>query len=123
MVLCCFDAGLILVDTKYEFGLIDGELALIDEVHTPDSSRYWKVEGYQEAFDAGTEPEGFSKEFLRLWLKEQGFSGDGEAPELPPELLAEAAQRYMAVFEALTGVAFHPAEQPALMRMKRALFR
>lgn len=115
--------GLILVDTKYEFGLIDGELALIDEVHTPDSSRYWQTEGYQEAFDTGVEPAGFSKEFLRLWLVEQGFSGDGEAPTVPAELLAEAAQRYIAVFEALTGAEFIPARQPAESRIRSALFR
>ena len=117
------EGGLILVDTKYEFGLIDGKLALIDEVHTPDSSRYWKVEGYDEAFAAGREPEGFSKEFLRIWLKDQGFDGEGEAPELPPELLAEAAQRYIAVFEALTGATFEAAYQPAEGRIHSNLFR
>ena len=71
------DAGLILVDTKYEFGMIDGELCLIDEVHTPDSSRYWVAETYAKAMAEGRSPQQFDKEHLRLWLKQQGYSGDG----------------------------------------------
>jgi len=113
--------GLVLVDTKYEFGTIDGELTLIDEVHTPDSSRYWKSATYAGAGAEGREPEGFSKEFLRLYLADKGFSGDGEAPPLPPELLAKAAQRYIEVYECLTGEAFVPAELPAGPRIARAL--
>ncbi len=115
--------GLILVDTKYEFGLINGELTLIDEVHTPDSSRFWKAADYEKAIVEGREPEGFSKEFLRLWLKGQGFDGDGEAPTVPEELLAKAAQRYIAVFEALTGSDFRPAPLPANDRITNNLYR
>src|SRR5690606_11949653 len=71
-------AGLILVDTKYEFGLIDGKLALVDEVHTPDSSRYWIAETYQPG---GQEPQNFDKEFLRLWFVEHGYRGEGTPPQ------------------------------------------
>ncbi|MGE0491955.1 MAG: phosphoribosylaminoimidazolesuccinocarboxamide synthase [Vulcanimicrobiota bacterium] len=89
-------AGLILVDTKYEFGLIDGKLSLIDEVHTPDSSRYWL---------AGTQadPVYRDKELLRLWLAEVGFTGEGESPPIPQEKANEMAQVYCELFEQLTG--------------------
>ena len=114
-------SGLVLVDTKYEFGLIDDELVLIDEVHTPDSSRYWTVESYRACRGTGKEPDGFSKEFLRLWLVEQGFAGDGDIPELPTELLAHASQRYQAVYEMLTGRDFKPAQLPAGPRIEAAV--
>ena len=76
--------NLILVDTKYEFGLCDGELILIDEIHTPDSSRFWIRDTYEERFARGEEPEKIDKEYLREWLASQGFRGDGEDPEIPP---------------------------------------
>lgn len=106
-------AGLVLVDTKYEFGLVDGQLTLIDEVHTPDSSRYWML-------DSGTdtkEPENYDKEFLRRWLVLQGYRGEGEPPTLPNEIIVEAASRYMMVYERLTGQDFIPAEIPATERI------
>jgi phosphoribosylaminoimidazole-succinocarboxamide synthase len=109
-------AGLILVDTKYEFGLIDGRLALIDEIHTPDSSRYWT----QASYDRG-EPENFDKEYLRHWFAGQGYRGDGRPPEMPPAFAAEVAGRYIAAFERLTGETFVPGEQPAAERIWRAL--
>lgn len=109
-------AGLILVDTKYEFGLCDGRLTLIDEVHTPDSSRYWSVESY-----AAGEPEHFDKEFLRQWFAARGYRGDGEPPAMPPDFVAQVAARYMAAFEKLTGRTFAPAEVPAERRIVRAL--
>lgn len=105
-------AGLVLVDTKYEFGLVDGALTLIDEVHTPDSSRYWLAEDVPLAREQEREPEGFSKEFLRRWLKDAGYRGEGAAPELPAALLAQAAERYIAVFERLTGERFEPSAEP-----------
>lgn len=108
-------AGLILVDTKYEFGLIDGKLALIDEVHTPDSSRYWIAETYQR----GTEPENFDKEFLRKWFAAQGYRGDGEPPAMPDEFVAQVAARYIAAYEKLTGQTFEPGELPAKERIVR----
>ena len=110
------EAGLILVDTKYEFGLIDGELALIDEVHTPDSSRYWISDSYGLG-----EPENYDKEHLRLWFVEQGYRGDGVAPVMPAEFIAEVAGRYIDAYERLTGEAFEPGEQPSAARIREAL--
>lgn len=114
-------AGLILVDTKYEFGLINGRLALIDEVHTPDSSRYWVAESYETARQADREPESFDKEFLRLWFVAQGYRGEGQPPAMPPEFIAQVAQRYIAAYERLTGLPFEPGAQPAAERIRRAL--
>lgn len=110
-------AGLILVDTKYEFGLIDGKLALIDEIHTPDSSRYWLVDSYK----AGQEPQNFDKEFLRLWFAGQGYRGEGEIPSMPPEFIAQVAARYISAYERLTGLEFIPGEQPAAERIIKAM--
>ncbi len=111
------DAGLILVDTKYEFGLVDGRLVLIDEVHTPDSSRYWTAESYGQ----GGEPKNFDKEFLREWFVSRGYRGEGAAPEMPDELIATAAGRYIAAYERLTGATFEPGQQPAAERIRRSL--
>jgi phosphoribosylaminoimidazole-succinocarboxamide synthase len=105
-------AGLVLVDTKYEFGLVDGRLVLIDEVHTPDSSRYWTLASYE----AG-EPENFDKEFLRKWFARQGYRGDGRPPVMPDEFVAQVAARYIAAFERLTGQGFVPGRQPAAERI------
>ncbi len=110
-------AGLILVDTKYEFGLIDGKLALVDEVHTPDSSRYWIA----DTLVPGQEPQNFDKEFLRLWFVEHGYRGEGQPPPMPAEFIAQAAERYIAAYERLTGLTFMPGEQPADARIARAL--
>lgn len=102
----CRRAGLILVDTKYEFGLIDGQVAITDEVHTPDSSRFWLADTYTERFANGQEPENFDKEFLRLWLREQGFKGEGTPPALSDEIVARLSQRYQACYERITGQTF-----------------
>lgn len=110
-------AGLILVDTKYEFGLIDGELVIIDEIHTPDSSRYW----VKSTYGTGDEPENFDKEFLRKWFKSQGYSGDGVAPAIPTELAVEVATRYIEAYEKLTGSTFEAGELPADTRLINAL--
>ena len=110
--------GLILVDTKYEFGrLPDGRIALIDEVHTPDSSRFWVAESYEARIAAGEEPENFDKEFLRLWYAERGYRGDGEPPQATEELIAQVSQRYIACYERLTGQAFEPAAYPVEERL------
>ena len=109
------NAGLILVDTKYEFGLIDGELALIDEVHTPDSSRYWTAESYGQVDG----PKHQDKEHLRKWFAAQGYTGDGQPPTMPPSFLAEMAGLYISTYEALTGQDFEPGEQPAAERIAR----
>ena len=100
--------GLILVDTKYEFGLDDtGKLILIDEIHTPDSSRYWKAGTYKERFDKGEEPEYFDKEFLRMWFKEHCDPyKDLMLPEAPKELVAELSRRYIEIYEMITGKPF-----------------
>jgi phosphoribosylaminoimidazole-succinocarboxamide synthase len=98
--------GLILVDTKYEFGLVDGVLTLIDEVHTPDSSRYW----YRDAYVADPlAPQQLSKEFLREWLRARGYAGEGPLPELPEDLRLEIAERYLTLFRTLTGQDLIPA--------------
>jgi phosphoribosylaminoimidazole-succinocarboxamide synthase len=110
-------AGLILVDTKYEFGLIDGKLALIDEIHTPDSSRYWTKESY----GSGRQPEHFDKEYMRFWFIKQGYRGDGEPPVMPDDLVAEMAQRYISAYERLTGREFVPGEYPASARIAHNL--
>ena len=99
--------GVILVDTKYEFGrTADGEIVLIDEIHTPDSSRYWIADTYKERLAAGQEPDNINKEFLRLWLAGQGFIGEGEVPEIPEEILVQTAQKYIQAFEMITGEEF-----------------
>ncbi|MEO1270054.1 MAG: phosphoribosylaminoimidazolesuccinocarboxamide synthase [Myxococcota bacterium] len=110
-------AGLLLVDTKYEFGLIDGRLTLIDEVHTPDSSRYWVADSYDAAMREGSAPEHFDKEFLRLWFGARGYKGEGQPPEMPAEFAAQVAGRYIAAYERLTGKLFEPGEQPAAERI------
>jgi phosphoribosylaminoimidazole-succinocarboxamide synthase len=117
-------AGLILVDTKYEMGLSpDGKVTLIDEVHTPDSSRFWKAETYPERFAAGEEPDNFDKELVRLAYAERGYRGDGEPPVLPDDLWIAASQRYISIFEMLTGLPFEPAAYPAEPRIAENLKR
>lgn len=111
-------AGLILVDTKYEFGIAsDGSVVLIDEVHTPDSSRFWKADTYEERFAAGEDPENFDKEFVRLAYAEKGYRGDGQIPEMPAELWASASERYTTIYEMLTGETFVPGDYPVEARM------
>lgn len=115
-------AELILVDTKYEFGLTDdGQIILIDEVHTPDSSRFWKSNDYQKLFDEGKEPENFDKEFIRLAYTEKGYRGDGNIPSMPDELWAAASFRYIAIYEMLTGETFIPGSYPIEERMLKNL--
>ena len=96
--------GLILVDTKYEFGLDEnGTLTLIDEIHTPDSSRYWKLASYDERMASGQEPEYFDKEFLRLWFKDNCDPyKDATLPEAPADLVAELSRRYIEIYETIT---------------------
>lgn len=115
-------AGFILVDTKYEFGrALDGTLMLIDEVHTPDSSRFWTASGLEQARRTSGEPEHWDKEFVRLWYVQQGYRGSGEPPSLPDETIVDTAQRYIGLYEGLTGDMFPPAESPAGPRIAQAL--
>ncbi|MES2023624.1 MAG: phosphoribosylaminoimidazolesuccinocarboxamide synthase [Patescibacteria group bacterium] len=116
--------GLILVDTKYEFGIDEfGNLILIDEIHTPDSSRYWKAGSYDERFNAGQEPEYFDKEFIRLWFKEHSDPyKDAVLPEAPADLIAELSRRYIEIYETITGKTFeHDFNTPVLERIKKNL--
>ena len=110
-------AGLILVDTKYEFGLWEGRLHVIDEVHTPDSSRFWRADTYAERLAAGQEPDNYDKELVRLWYAEQGYTGEGEPPPWSQDIAVQAAQRYIDVYERLTGLAFAPGEYPVEPRL------
>ena len=115
-------AGLILVDTKYEFGRApDGRVLLIDEVHTPDSSRFWKADSYVARFAAGEEPENFDKEFVRIAYAKQGYRGDGEAPAMPADLWIAASQRYIRIYELLTGQDFVPGAYPVGPRLEANL--
>ncbi len=102
--------GLILVDTKYEFGLLDGKLVVVDEVHTPDSSRFWYADSYEESFLKGENQKKVDKEFLRQWLMDQGFMGDGEAPEITNQMRVDIALKYIKAYELITGEEFHPSE-------------
>ena len=99
--------NLILVDTKYEFGLDeDGNLTLIDEIHTPDSSRFWIKDTYDKLFSEGKEPQKLDKEYVRQFLANKGFIGEGEIPEIPDEVKIEAAKRYIKAYEMITGQVF-----------------
>ncbi len=110
-------AGLVLVDTKYEMGLVDGRLTIVDEIHTPDSSRYWLAESLHE--DA--KPQNYDKEFLRKWYAAQDYRGDGTPPQMPAEFVASVAARYIVAYERITGRTFEPAEQPAEPRITTCL--
>ncbi len=106
------EKGLILVDTKYEFGLRDGKVILIDEIHTPDSSRYFYADGYQERFEKGEPQRQLSKEFVRQWLIDHDFMGkEGQTvPEMTPEFIESVSDRYIELYEHVTGKKFVKAE-------------
>jgi len=116
--------GLILVDTKYEFGFDEkGDLLLIDEIHTPDSSRYWKLGSYEERIAKGEEPEYFDKEFLRLWFKAHSDPyKDAVLPEAPADMVAELSRRYIELYEQLTGETFSvDQKEDPISRMEKNL--
>lgn len=104
--------GLILVDTKYEFGKKDGQIYLIDEIHTPDSSRYFYLDGYQERQEKGENQKQLSKEFVREWLMEKGFQGEEgqKVPEMPEEFVNQVSERYIELYEKITGDKFVKAD-------------
>ena len=103
--------GLILVDTKYEFGLKDGEIYLIDEIHTPDSSRYFYSDGYEERFAKGEPQRQLSKEFVREWLMDNGFNGQPgqQVPDMTDEIVESISNRYIELYEHITGETFKKA--------------
>jgi phosphoribosylaminoimidazole-succinocarboxamide synthase len=114
--------GLILVDTKYELGLDeDDRVVVIDEIHTPDSSRYWYRDRYERAMADGRDPEALDKEYVRRWLGEQGYKGEGPIPEIPVDVRCEAARRYIEAYEQITGRAFEPDTEDPLPRIRRNL--
>jgi len=118
----CAARGLILVDTKYEFGRAkDGKILVIDEIHTPDSSRFWLAATYDERFARSEDPEPLDKDFVRRHYTQQGYRGDGPPPPLPDEVRIGAARRYIEAYEAITGEAFVPDHSPPLARIARNL--
>jgi phosphoribosylaminoimidazole-succinocarboxamide synthase len=120
----CAERGLILVDTKYEFGKTrDGRIVVIDEIHTPDSSRFWFDGTYESRLSAGQDPESFDKEYVRRWLVSQGFSGDGPIPLIPDEVRVEATRRYVHAVETITGGPFDANLEEPLPRIRRALVK
>jgi len=116
-------SGIILVDTKYEVGRKpDGTIVIMDEIHTPDSSRFWYEKSYAETFGAGTDPEGLDKEYVRRWLaREANYRGDGPPPIVPDDVRIEAARRYIEAFERLTGTTFEPDTRDPASRIPKNL--
>lgn len=111
-------AGLILADTKYEFGVThDGELLLIDEIHTPDSSRVWMADSYERRLADGDEPESLDKEVVRRAFAELGYKGDGPVPSVPDEVWSATTARYIVAYERLTGTPFDPGAYPVPERL------
>jgi phosphoribosylaminoimidazole-succinocarboxamide synthase len=113
--------NLILVDTKYEFGLFDNELMLIDEIHTPDSSRFWIKETYDGLFSQGEEPQKLDKEYIRQWLAGQGFIGEGDIPVIPDDIKIEAARKYITAYEMITGQQFKSKTEKIQERIRQNL--
>ncbi|MBU0667996.1 phosphoribosylaminoimidazolesuccinocarboxamide synthase [Patescibacteria group bacterium] len=119
----CAKQGIILVDTKYEFGLLpEGEIVLIDEIHTPDSSRFWFADEYEKRFNADMEQKKIDKEYLREWLaNEKGFVGEGDVPSIPDEIRVETARRYIEAYELITGASFKAQVGSVMDRIQKNL--
>jgi phosphoribosylaminoimidazole-succinocarboxamide synthase len=117
----CQKRGLVLVDTKYEFGLYRGELTLMDEIHTPDSSRFWIAGTYEKRLRRGAEPDNFDKEFLRLWYADKGYTGSGTPPPMSQQLIIDLAKRYIEVYEKITGRKFNAYRYPIERSIKECL--
>jgi phosphoribosylaminoimidazole-succinocarboxamide synthase len=116
------ERGFILVDTKYELGRTpDGKIVFIDEIHTPDSSHYWFADDYEARVGKGEEPRGLDKDFVRRHYTSIGYSGDGAPPAMPDDVRVEAARRYIALYEQLTGQAFTPDTSDPLPRIRKNL--
>ena len=118
----CAARGLLLVDTKYELGkTADGRIVVIDEIHTPDSSRFWRAGSYEERFARGEDPEPLDKDFVRRHYSALGYTGDGEPPAMPREMRKGAAVRYIEAYEAIVGEAFVPDTREPLGRIRANL--
>jgi phosphoribosylaminoimidazole-succinocarboxamide synthase len=117
----CLQHGFILVDTKYEFGIYDGKLMLMDELHTPDSARFWIKKTYEKKFSAGEEPENFDKEFLRIWYADKGYTGNGKPPKMTNDFIVEVTKRYIQAYEKITGENFNAFKYPIEDRIKQNL--
>jgi phosphoribosylaminoimidazole-succinocarboxamide synthase len=118
----CAERGLILVDTKYEFGRTpEGKLVVIDEIHTPDSSRFWQASTYAARMSESKDPDPLDKDFVRRWFIGQGYKGDGAAPAMPDDVRVGAAERYIAAYEQITGRTFVPDTQAPAPRMAKNL--
>ena len=118
------ERGLILADTKYEFGVdAGGQVVLADEIHTPDSSRYWRAASYAQLFEAGERPESFDKDFVRNWVAARCDPYRDPIPEIPEDLIRQTAQVYIEAYETITGAEFQPADpsEPVLDRIRRNL--
>jgi phosphoribosylaminoimidazole-succinocarboxamide synthase len=118
------ERGLILADTKYEFGLDEtGAIVLADEIHTPDSSRFWKADTYQARFEAGERPDSFDKDFVRAWVAARCDPYNDPVPEIPEEIVRQTSAVYVEAFEAITGQTFErpAADEPILERVRRNL--
>ncbi|MCA0357074.1 MAG: phosphoribosylaminoimidazolesuccinocarboxamide synthase [Proteobacteria bacterium] len=118
------ERGLILADTKYEFGVDEtGAIVLADEIHTPDSSRFWRADTYEARFAAGQRPDSFDKDFVRAWVAERCDPYNDPIPEIPADLIARTSAVYIEAFEAITGQTFHApdADEPVMARVKRNL--
>ena len=115
----CEKQGVILVDCKYEFGLLNGQLTLMDEIHTPDSSRFWIADTYESRFKKGEEQESYDKEFLRRWYVYHGYKGSGTPPEMPEHLAVDLALLYIRAYEKITEEDFKAFKYPVEKRIKQ----
>ena len=116
------ERGLILVDTKYELGRKpDGQIVFIDEIHTPDSSRYWYADDYEQRIQQDNDPRALDKEYVRRWYVDHGYSGEGTPPAIPDEIRMEAAKRYIAAYEQVTGRSFVPNTEEPIARIRKNL--
>ncbi len=117
----CEKKGIILVDTKYEFGIYKGKVILVDEIHTPDSSRFWVKKTYKERLKKGLEPESYDKEFLRIWFKNKGYTGEGKAPKMTSDFILKVSNRYTEIYERITGRKFIPSKNKIDGRVIRGI--
>ncbi len=111
--------GLILVDTKYEFGLLDGKLIIADEIHTPDSSRFWHADTYEKLYSENKEQRQLDKEYFRQWLISKGYMGNGTPPEITDEVRIETAKKYISFYENITGEEFSPKAEDSEAEKKK----